>query len=413
MQRSQFKNILGESNTVNIDTMRNIDYWVGVPATFVLSIALKIKQTFLPIKSKQPKNILLIELSEMGSTILADPFMQKLKKDYDANLYFAIFSKNAISLELLNTVKKENIFVFKEDNLLTLVLDFIKYIFWCRKQKIDTVFDLELFSRVTALLTGVSGANNKIGFFSFYQEGLYRGNMLTHNVSYNSHIHISKNFIALANALSCQSDDNPYSKTIIEDVQLQRINPTTEEEIQVLTKIKAEFSTFNHHKIILVNPNASDLLPQRRWSKKSFQTVITEILEHYENVVVLITGAPNEREEAQILVDKVNDNRCVNFAGGVKFLELPTLYHLSEVMLTNDSGPGHFSAITKMPTVVLFGPETPSLYGSLGKGEAIYKQLACSPCVSAHNHRKTPCTDNVCLQKITTDEVFQTLQKYI
>ena len=75
-------------------------------------------------------------------------------------------------------------------------------------------------------------------------------------------------------------------------------------------------------------------------------------------------------------------------------------------MVTNDSGPAHFASVTRMPTIVLFGPETPALYGSLGETYPVYAGLNCSPCVSAWNHRKTPCTDNVCLKAITVDQVF-------
>jgi ADP-heptose:LPS heptosyltransferase len=76
-------------------------------------------------------------------------------------------------------------------------------------------------------------------------------------------------------------------------------------------------------------------------------------------------------------------------------------------MLTNDSGPSHFSSVTGLHTVVLFGPETPALYGSLGKSIPITAQLACSPCVSAANHRKTPCSDNACMRAITVEQVLQ------
>jgi ADP-heptose:LPS heptosyltransferase len=75
-------------------------------------------------------------------------------------------------------------------------------------------------------------------------------------------------------------------------------------------------------------------------------------------------------------------------------------------MVTNDSGPAHFAAASGLPTIVLFGPETPHLYKPLGNARALYAGLACSPCVSAHNHRKTACTDNVCMRAITVDEVF-------
>ena len=80
-------------------------------------------------------------------------------------------------------------------------------------------------------------------------------------------------------------------------------------------------------------------------------------------------------------------------------------------MLTNDSGPGHFSAVTNLRTFVIFGPETPSLYGSLGNSTPIYAGLACSPCVSAANHRKTLCIDNVCLRVIEPEMVLERLRE--
>ena len=134
------------------------------------------------------------------------------------------------------------------------------------------------------------------------------------------------------------------------------------------------------------------------------------ILEKSQRVIVLITGDPREREEAQRLKELVGNERCVNFAGKVTFAQLPVLYSVSEFMVTNDSGPPHFAAITDMQTFVIFGPETPALYGSLGKTTPIYAGLACSPCVSASNHRKTACKDNVCLKVIKPDDVFEVIR---
>jgi ADP-heptose:LPS heptosyltransferase len=134
--------------------------------------------------------------------------------------------------------------------------------------------------------------------------------------------------------------------------------------------------------------------------------LIQRILAAAPDVLVLITGALSEHEEAAEQCRVVNSSRCLNFAGAVRLAELPLLYSIALLMVTNDSGPGHFSAITPLPTFVLFGPETPNLYGSLGNSTPISAGLACSPCVSAANHRKTPCTDNKCLQAITVEQVF-------
>jgi ADP-heptose:LPS heptosyltransferase len=75
-------------------------------------------------------------------------------------------------------------------------------------------------------------------------------------------------------------------------------------------------------------------------------------------------------------------------------------------MVTNDSGPAHFAAAGGLPTIVLFGPETPNLYQPLGNSKVIYAGLACSPCVSASNHRKSACDDNVCMRAISIEQVF-------
>jgi ADP-heptose:LPS heptosyltransferase len=395
---------------MKVDTMRQIDYYIGVPLCFLGSIFQRLVRLLIKNDMKPPKNILFIELSEMGSAILVDPAMRKLKKETGAELYFTIFKKNKPSLDLLGTIPNENIYIIREHNLFAFVIDTFKFFFWTRKRKIDAVIDLELFSRFTALLAGFSGAPYKIGFHAYYNEGLYRGDFLSHKVAYNPHIHIAKNFIALINALLSSKEEIPYSKTLIgdEEISLAKVNIVSEQKktIQdIVFNCTSEFNT-GKNKIILINPNASELLIQRRWPQPNYVRLIKMILDKCSQAVVLITGDPHEREEVQRLKENVQNDRCVNFAGKVTFAQLPLLYSISEFMVTNDSGPAHFAAITDMPTFVIFGPETPALYGSLGKTTPIYAGLACSPCVSASNHRKTACMDNVCLQVIKPDRVF-------
>ena len=350
----------------------------------------------------------------MCSAILVDPAKRKLQREAGVNLHFAIFKKNKPSLDLLGTVPQENIYTIGEDNFLSLALDGIKFFYWTRKRKIDAVIDLELFSRVTALLTGFSGASYKVGFHAYYNEGLYRGDFLSHKVAYNPHIHIAKNFIALVNALLSSKEEIPYSKTMIEDdeISIAKVTISAAERKTISGIVRGCFEGFDSgkHKIILINPNASELLIQRRWPQENYAELIRMILDNCPKAIVLITGDPREREEAQRLKELVQNERCVNFAGKVTFAQLPMLYSISELMVTNDSGPPHFAAVTDMPSFVLFGPETPALYGSLGRTTPIYAGLACSPCVSAANHRKTACKDNVCLKVIKPLQVFKTIQ---
>ncbi|MBU3587688.1 glycosyltransferase family 9 protein [Polynucleobacter sp. 31A-FELB] len=403
--------------SISVNTMRAIDHWVGVPlcaaASPIVALIDGIKNIFSR-GSDAPRKLLFIELSEMGSAILVDPAMRNAQAR-GAELFFLIFKSNRASLTLLNTVKPENIFTIDSSSLGGLIKDTVKFLLVARKHRIDTVIDLELFSRFTALLTGLCGARRRVGYHIFHGEGLWRGFMLTRKVHYNPHIHITKNFLSLIHAAFAKEIEVPFSKIHIADseVRLEQavIDPTALSKVRErIEKLAAEAGIEfkqGQQRLILVNPNASDLLPQRRWAQQRFSELIQGLNQRYPNDLILITGSPAEFEYVEKVRAVADVKNALNFAGQVSFAELPPLYTLSDVMVTNDSGPGHFSAVTPLRTVVLFGPETPALYGSVGKSISITANLACSPCVSAANHRKTPCHDNVCMQAITVPQVLE------
>ena len=93
-----------------------------------------------------------------------------------------------------------------------------------------------------------------------------------------------------------------------------------------------------------------------------------------------------------------------------KLITITALYNVAKVLVSNDSGPAHFSAIAPIRSIVLFGPETPKLYGSLGNSEAIWAALSCSPCVTAANQKNSACNDAVCMKLITPERVLESVR---
>jgi ADP-heptose:LPS heptosyltransferase len=397
---------------MKLSTMRAVDYWIGIPLCFLSTLWVRLMGT--PKGPDKPKRVLFIELSEMGSTIIANPALQKAKDALDAEIFFLIFERNADSLRLMPTVPEENIITIREDGLWALATGSLKYLRWVRKAKIDTVVDLELFSRYSGLLTGLSGARRRVGFHKFHAEGLYRGEMLTHRVNYNGHIHMAKNFICMVNALLAPTPEVPYSKTFVSDEEIRvPTQPVTEEEReQMRGLIRQVYPDYRpeYHRVVLLNPNSSELLPQRRWERDNFIAVAKMVVDEWEDALVLITGSKAEREEALRMQEKVAHPRFRSFAGMHKLMAIKALYNISTVLITNDSGPGHFSAITPIRSIVLFGPETPKLYGSLGNSEAIWAALACSPCVTAANQKNSACNDAVCMRLITPERVVESVR---
>lgn len=394
---------------MKVDTMRKIDRYAGIPLCFLLSVWFFVWQLIFRPKKVAAKNVLFLELSEMGSAIIADPALRYVKEREGAQIFFAIFKKNVSSLHLLNTIPEKNLFTFREDNLLLLVWDTLRFMRWCRENSIDTVIDMEMFSRVSSLLSRITGAVNLIGFVAYHSEGLYRGNFLTRPVIYNAHQHIAKNFMALSHTAMMEAEQLPFCKSLILDADIKLAQAERDETAiaRVQDTLKSLYEPYaSGQRVVLINPNASDLLPQRRWPAEHFHVVIQNLLKRYSDILVVITGAPGEFPGAQALCEAVDDPRCVNSAGRFAFKDLVPLYFVADMMLTNDSGPGHFSAVTPLRTFVIFGPETPALYSSLGNSSALYLGLACSPCVSAANHRKTDCVDNRCVRDLLPERAL-------
>jgi ADP-heptose:LPS heptosyltransferase len=401
---------------MKVDTMRFIDKWAGIPLVFILSVLLWILELFTFRRKNIPdlSNTLFIELSEMGSAVLTDPAMRSLQDKGGGELFFAIFESNHESLQILNTVKENHIFRMRSDNLYHLSIDVLRFFIWCRSKKISAVIDLELFSRFTAILSGISGAGSRLGFSQFHDEGMYRGFIINYPVRYNPHVHISINFMSLVQRALNQYY-NPYPTIQVDPDQLKIAQAVPEDfDInRVKEKLSDLYKDWNKKKIVLINPNASDLLPQRRWLPEYFVTVSREILKNFEDVLIIATGAPSEKEYVQKVVDDIDNERCINSAGKFDFLELIPLYLLSELMLTNDSGPAHFSSVTPLKVFVIMGPETPVLYGPLGNAEVFYLGLPCSPCVSAANHRKTTCIARPCISGISPESVYKKLDLFL
>jgi ADP-heptose:LPS heptosyltransferase len=392
--------------------MRAVDYWIGIPLCFLCTQLVRLMGK--PQGPEKPQRVLFVELSEMGSTVIANPAMQKAKDALGAEIFFLIFERNVDSLRLLSTVPEANIVTIRETGLFVLALDSHRFLRWARKAKIDTIVDLELFSRYSALLTGLAGAKRRVGFYRFHGEGLYRGEMMTHRVNYNGHIHIAKNFVCMVNALLAPKPEVPYSKTYVSDeeirVPIQEVAESDKEGLRALVREVYPDYRPGYHRIVLLNPNSSELLPQRRWPQENFAALAAMVVREWDDALVLITGSRSEREEARRMADSVAHPRFVSFAGMHKLAAITALYNISTVLVTNDSGPAHFSAITPIRSIVLFGPETPRLYGSLGNTESITADLACSPCVTAANQKNSACTDPICMRLVTPERVLESIR---
>jgi len=400
---------------MNVDLIRSVDKWLGVPACFLLTVVNKLTLKFrnsperLSIDGSYPPKILFIELSEMGSAIVAYPAMRYvLRKFPNARLYFLTFSQNRFSVEILNVIPPNQIITIDMDHSLGFIHSTFMALKRIRSERMDMVFDLELFSRFSALISGLSDAQVRVGYGKYHEEGLYRGGVMTHKVFYNCHQHMAKNFLALVKAAE-RGGEYPLVKEAITEEDIVR--PSYEAPAGALNDLRQRLANEcptvgKAAPLILLNPSAGRLLPIRAWPLVNYVALTRKLIEQFDAAIILL-GLADAREETSEVCVQVDSDRCVDLAGRTSFNDLMNLFCLADVLVTADSGTAHFAALTSVERFILFGPETPVLYRPFGsRTHCFCAGLSCSPCLSAYNHRKSSCKDPKCMEAITVAEEF-------
>ena len=192
------------------------------------------------------------------------------------------------------------------------------------------------------------------------------------------------------------------------DQPLARFRPSLSEVAEINALLQHENHGIGSAPLILLNPNASDLLPLRRWPSLRYVELARRLLECYPELFIGFTGASAEAGPNNQLAEEVGSSRVIPLAGKTTLRQVLALYTRSEILVTNDSGPAHFASMTPIRVVALFGPETPALFAARSQNAtALWAGIACSPCVNAYNNRQSVCRNNLCLQAITVDDVFK------
>jgi ADP-heptose:LPS heptosyltransferase len=403
---------------MKVSRMRRIDAWAGVPLCFLASAFLSIwKRLFGRDPNGDPASVLVIKLSEMGALVALGPAVRELtKKVGRSNLYFLTFAESLPFLEILDYVPKQNIFILPTDSLWGLILRAVRVLVTLRRGGIDCSVDMDFFSRATALLSLASGCRKRVGCHAYFGEGPYRGNLLTHRIKFNPHLHVSQMFEVLAGAVGIRAEETPRIEVVCSPVEVPkcRFQPSATES-DAIGRMLAGLGVKPEDHLVLLNSNISDResIPLRKWSDAHYVDLAKTMLAEIPGTFVLLTGGQKEALAVARLEAEIGQERCRTVAGRTSIRELLALYTRSEVLVTNDSGPAHFATLTDVAVVVLFGPETPLLWRPLGdRVRVLYRGIACSPCFTVYNGRQSKCRMNACME-IPPATVLQAVREFL
>jgi ADP-heptose:LPS heptosyltransferase len=384
---------------------RAVDRYLGVPLCALFSLI----DHLFPGRPAEttPRRILVILLSEMGSLVLAHAMFARLKERYPgASIHALVFAKNRELLDLMEVIPKENVLTVDDKSPAQFVSDSMAVWRAMRANRFDVVIDCELFARISSLFSYLSGAAVRVGFFRHTQEGLYRGTFINRRVLYNPYTHLTQQLLALAESIESRSTP------VLKELRLAPADPPPQlhfastELGDVVARLHADFPSIAGKSLVLVSPSGG-ILPIRAWPMAHYRELCAELLR--EGHAVGVIGMAGDKPVAEDLVAHCRSPYCVDLTGYTGSVRhLLALFHRASLLVANDGGHGQFAALTPVPTIVLFGPETPVLYGTLSKNaHCFYLGIPCSPCLTAYNHRTSPCDgDNQCLKQIRPQHVL-------
>ena len=398
---------------MNIDVQRWLDRWVGIPLCAAVSSFDALRNRGKPVSTEvsAPRAIVVILLSEMGSLVLAHDMFSRLKTRYpEAQLHALLFGKNREILDLMEVIAPANVHVVDDKSLPGLLRSLWKALADLRRANVDVAIDCELFSRISSLLSYASGASVRVGFHRHTQEGLYRGSHINRPVPYNPYQHISAQFLTLARAVDSVAVPKSKLPVMVQTKPPPHVRLDAALITNIDTRLANDFPAIAGKPLVLVYPGGG-ILPIRAWPLASYTTLCNGLVA--DGCAVAVIGLKEDQALARELVASVQatdvHSQVIDLTGYTRSIaELLALFHKASLLVTNDGGPGQFAALTPIWTLMLFGPETPSLYAPLTpKCYSFYSQWPCSPCLTAYNHRSSFCDgDNQCLKVIPPEAVL-------
>jgi len=111
--------------------------------------------------------------------------------------------------------------------------------------------------------------------------------------------------------------------------------------------------------VAVVHPGAA--FPGRRWPPERFAAVARHLTA--AGLPVVVTGGPAERELALAVAAAAGLDEDAVLAGRTTSLELAAVIAAARVVVCGDTGVAHLATAYRRPSVVLFGPVSPALWG--------------------------------------------------
>ncbi len=355
------------------------------------------------------RTIVICKFAGMGSIVNATGVIRVLRQ-YHAGAQIVFFTSRA-NRPLMQLIPDIDRCLYLDDrNPWRLAVSIAGALGALWRMRVDTYLDLEVYSSFSTIISALSLARNRLGLYN--RSVSFRKYLFTHTLVFNlerSMREIYLNLAALASATVWEHHQR--ARSLMTPLRLLLPSKAQEETERLLAGLGIA-----PQRATVVNPHASELCLERRWSRESWQEFIHGYLTIHPTHQVLLVGAPAERGYTQEVLDGVIaaapwlQGRVFNLAGKPSFAAYLHLLKVVGRMVTGDSGPYHFAIAMGARVVSLWGPVNPHHYAWKVEETTIRGHTYCSPCLRQVD---TPPCRGVphCMNLIAADVVLREAER--
>jgi heptosyltransferase-2 len=323
----------------------------------------------------------------IGDSILAIPSMRSLKTNFpDSSI--TIVAKNWVKDVFINLESVDDIIVIPDKNDLKSLKNAAKKL---KKREFDTGL-LLTNSFISALLFYMAGIPKRWGYKKDGRQILLTKPIPNKNPRKQIH-------------------QVQYYQNIISGLGLKVSPPklhlsVTKQQKDLAREFLFSLNIDPQKKLIILNPGAY-YGSAKRWPVSKYGD-LAETLQRRFNLNLLIIGSQSEAGIADS-ISACLKKKPINIAGKTPLRMLAGVISLSDVIISNDSGPMHLANALGIPVVALFGPTIPAVTRPFHQPyKVIKKEVPCWPC----SYRECP-YEHQCMLKITPQEVASECEKFI
>ncbi len=371
---------------------RFLDRFLGGLACAAVSPLIHLMRLLAEGGLPRPRKILVIKFFGLGSILRGWPLFEAIRRAHpSAELHLLTFSSNTGIARRMGSFTR--ILDVDSSGPLRLLHDMFRRIGQIAVGRYDIVIDMEFFSNFATLLTALTRAPVRVGY---YLRLGFREGILNRIVPYNPARHITEVYAALGRAIGVESS-----------AEAPRLR-ASEEDRGRLGELLSRRGIPPHAPIAVFGVTSSGLCDERAWPADCYAWLNDRLLSE-RPVRIAYVGSVRERPMVDAVLGSCRRKDGLNLAGETDLGMLVALLERSSLVVAHDSGPAHLADVVGAPLLALFGPESPDHYGPLGpRSAAFHAGLYCSPCLSAANTKVAPCGGrNACMQAIRREDVLE------